>query len=179
MTLHFSTLFNEGTHVSVSTAFVFRYIVSLNAYPVLVETSSLFNSNLRRRKVPWNKIFYTSTFGLTWMVRQRLHMLVLSALLKDKSFYDSLSWYPEIDLVCVFQYCDISHIIFNLNKTGGGKNWIHDHDHWYICVFKMEFLWNSYLNSHKLNKAQSYVVFAVVCCQHSQKILFSYGTIHF
>lgn len=44
-------------------------------------------------------------------------MLVLSALLKDTSFYNSVSWYPELDLVCVFQYCDISHILFNLNKN--------------------------------------------------------------
>lgn len=42
LTLHFSTLFNEGKHASVGTAFVFRYIVGLNAYPVLVETNRFY-----------------------------------------------------------------------------------------------------------------------------------------
>lgn len=50
LTLHFSTLFHEGKHVSVSTAFVFRYIVSLNAYTVLVETSSHLTINKEEGK---------------------------------------------------------------------------------------------------------------------------------
>lgn len=108
LTLHFSTMSNEGTHVSVSTAFVFRYSVSLNAFPVLVETHRFLfplGSHLRRRKVPWNKIFYTSTFVRTWTVQQWLHDLVLSALLKDikkKVSTTQVGWYPEIrSCLCV------------------------------------------------------------------------------
>lgn len=79
---------------------------ALNASSVLVEIFKRYlNSNLRRRKVPWNNIFYTRTFAMVTS-----HVGAFSS--SQRWTFLHAQWADTWNkiYICVFQYCDNSHI---------------------------------------------------------------------